>query len=142
MEELRLGDEFDIAEALPRAEGEVDGSGVGLAALILELSGEGLADFMGAVFEFLLLAVLVGGVAGGVRLLAGNEAGEGVHFEPERGGAGGEEHGVLGFPNRLVGGIGEEGEHGKVHVVAVCEFVFHGILFSFSWFMCLGESGL
>ena len=29
------------------------------------------------------------------------------------------------LPSGLVGGIGEQGEHGKVHVLAVGEFVFH-----------------
>lgn len=142
VEELGLGDEFHIPEALPGAEGEIDGSGVGIAALILEPSGESLADFMGAVLKFLLLAVLVGGMAGGVRLLAGNEAGEGVHLEPERCGKDGEAHGILVFPYRVVGWIGEQGKHGEVHVLTVGEFVFHGILFWFSWFIVLGESDL
>ena len=90
---------------------------------------------MGAVFEFLFLAFLVAGVAGGVRLLAGDESGESVHLRPEGGGAGGEEDGFLVFPSRLVGGIVKEGAHGEVHVLAVGEFIFRGILISFFWLM-------
>ena len=128
VDEPGFGDEFDIAKALPGAEGEVDGGGVGFAALVLEPSDEGFADLMGAVFEFLFLAILVSGVTGGAGLLGGDEAGEGVNLGPEGGGAGGEEHGFLVLPGRLVGEIGQQGEEGEMHVLAIAEFVFHGMV--------------
>ena len=49
--------------------------GVALAAVFLIPVGEGLADLVGEGFEFLLLAFLGLGVAGGGGLLGGEEAG-------------------------------------------------------------------
>ncbi len=60
--------------------------------------------------------------------LGGAEAeDEPVHFPQQRGD----------FPEG-----GAEGEHGKVHVLAVGKFVFYGMLFLFFSLMCLRESGL
>ena len=125
MEELGLGQQIGVAQALPGAEGEVVGGGIRFAALVQEPTGEGLAEFVGDFFEFLFLAGLVGGEGGGGGLLLGEEAGDGGHAEPEFRRFGGEGCGTLGLPvERNFRGI-QDPDDGVVHVVTVCEYVLH-----------------
>ena len=101
VKELRLGDEFGVAESLPGGEGKVDLGGVRLASLIFQPTGEGLADFVGDGLKLLFLPGFVGGVAGGGGLLFGGVTGQGGDFWAEFGGAGGECGGFLVLPDGL-----------------------------------------
>ncbi len=126
VEELGLGDEFGIPQALPSTEREVHLGGIALVAVFLIPVGEGLAEFVGEGFEFLFLAFFGLGVAGGGGLLAGDQVGEACDEGPEFGGAGGEWQGFLVVPSGLILRGIEEREDGEVHVLAVGVFVLHG----------------
>ena len=77
VEEVGLGDEFGIAEALPSTEGKADLGGVALASVLVIPFGESLADLVGEIFDLLFLELLVFGEAGGGGLLLGDDSGDG-----------------------------------------------------------------
>ena len=118
-EEAGFGEKRGVAKVPPAAAGEVDFGGFGFAVIVVEIGGEGLAEFVGEVFEFGFFAFFLEGEVGDEIFLPGDDLGEGVDSGAELGGFGGEGGRRLVFPDAFVAGLAEEVEHGEVHGLAV-----------------------